>query len=165
MAFFSTFFFIVHYWKTQFQLSFFRHHSVEIVSKYVSKSTPLFSSAHSTIIKWENKKFYNHFYCLQQRTSGFVWHQSPCLVKVMNYLEWGLWQFVTLSPCPLRIEAFNPRARRRREVHDIVLSEGTYKLVDELHVLQKHFMMPQYWVCGFMGNANKCSALPKMYTS
>jgi hypothetical protein len=57
MTFFSTFFFIVHYRKTQFQLSFFRHHSVEIVSKYVSKSTPLFSSAQSTIIKWEIRNF------------------------------------------------------------------------------------------------------------
>jgi hypothetical protein len=44
MALFSTFVFIVHCRKTQFQLSFFRYHSVEIVSKYVSKSTPLFGS-------------------------------------------------------------------------------------------------------------------------
>jgi hypothetical protein len=50
MTLFSTFVFTVYCRKTQFQLSFFRHHSVEIVSIYVSKSTPLFGSV--SLSKW-----------------------------------------------------------------------------------------------------------------
>jgi hypothetical protein len=48
MAFFFIFLFALHCQKTRFQLRFFQHFSVEILSKYVSKTTPLFGSAHTT---------------------------------------------------------------------------------------------------------------------